>query len=336
MVTNLIYGEMKGKINCIKLAFIFILQFNYIFAGNPAKILIPEIYGNWWEIASTPELGKYNKPGQEPVDFCIWQAADGSWQALSCVRNTAIGGHGRLFYQWEGKNLTDKNWKPVGVTMISDTGIGEPLGGLQAPYVFKDRDIYYMFYGDWNNICLARSTDGKIFTRIINSKGNAALFSEPYENTRDAMVLKIDKLYYCYYTCHTKNPPVGQDSCAIFCRVSSDLLDWSEPVNVCSGGSPADGIAWYGADAECPFVVKKDDVYYLFRNQLYGPGALNTQYASANPLHFGVRNNDSFLIGKMNVAAPEIIEYNGEYYMATLNPNLDGIRISKLKWVIKL
>ena len=32
----------------------------------------------------------------------------------------------------------------------------------------------------------------------------------------------------------------------------------------------------------------------------------------------------------MNLAAPEIIKYNDQYYIAALNLNLDGIRIAKL------
>ena len=39
---------------------------------------------------------------------------------------------------------------------------------------------------------------------------------------------------------------------------------------------------------ECPFVVAKDGLYYLFRNQRYGEDQLNTQYCSPNMLDFGV------------------------------------------------
>lgn len=292
---------------------------------------LPEIEGDWWRVATTPEMEKYNSPRQEPVDFSIWQAADGTWQIWSCIRNTACGGHSRLFYRWEGKRLTDAHWEPMGIAMESDPALGEPPGGLQAPYVFRENGEYFMFYGDWNRICLARSSDGKKFERVLNSQGNPSLFEGPYQNSRDPMVMKRDGLYYCYYTGHTVTPPPGKDSCAVFCRISADLVRWSEPIDVCSGGSPANGLAWYGADAECPFVIKRDGWYYLFRNQLYGPGNLNTLYVSRNPLLFGV-NDDSYLKKHFPVAAPEIIEYNGIHYMATLTPALDGIRIARIKW----
>lgn len=304
-----------------------------VYAQQPQRkqAAIPEIDGAWWNIADTPDLGKWNKKGQEPVDFGIWQAADGTWQVWSCIRNTALGGHTRLFYRWEGKNLTDQNWTPMGIAMMADPKLGEPEGGLQAPFVLKEKDTYYMFYGDWDRICLAKSSDGKNFERVLNEHGQPDLFQGPYQNSRDPMVLKSNDFFFCYYTGHTATPPAGQDSCAVFCRVSADLVHWSEPVVVCSGGSPSNGIAWYGADSECPFVVSYDHAFYLFRNQLYGPGGLNTQYISDNPLLFG-KDDDSHLIQQLNVSAPEIVEYNGTYYIAALKPNLDGIRIAKLKW----
>jgi len=59
-------------------------------------------------------------PKQQPVDFGIWQAADGSWQLWSCIRATSTPGKTRLFYRWQGKNLTDKDWTPMGIAMLAD------------------------------------------------------------------------------------------------------------------------------------------------------------------------------------------------------------------------
>ena len=292
-------------------------------------VLMPEIDGRWWQVAGDPDLGEFTSEKQQPVDFGLWQAADGTWQLWSCIRHTKCGGNTRLFYRWEGKKLTNADWKPMGIAMQANTTVGEQKGGLQAPHVIKVDDTYYMFYGDWNNICLAKSKDGKTFTRVINEKGTPALFTGPYQNTRDPMVLKIKDLYYCYYMGHLKNK---KPDSAIFCRTSSDLVFWSEPMLVSSGGIADTKSDWYGGDAECPFVLHKDGLFYLFRNQLYGRNNLNTQYCSANPLDFGV-DDDRYLIGTLEVAAPEIIYHNGQYYIASLMQSLKGIRIAKLKWV---
>lgn len=307
--------------------FVFILLLTS--CQQSKQVLIPTIEGDWWQIAGDPDLGEYTSPKQQPVDFGVWQAADGTWQLWSCIRHTNCGGNTRLFYRWEGENLTDTYWKPMGIAMEADTTLGESIGGLQAPHVIKVEGKYYMFYGDWGNICLAESKDGKNFTRILNSEGTPALFSGPYGNTRDPMVLKDKDLFYCYYMGHTKDT---KPNSAIFCRTSADLHHWSEPVMVSAGGSPAEKDNWYGGDAECPFVVNMDEQFYLFRNQRYGENNLNTQYASPDPQDFGV-DDDRYLIGTLPLAAPEIICTRGEYYMAALLPSLKGIRMAKLKWV---
>ena len=294
-------------------------------AAEPAH---PTIDGPWWQVAGDPDLGPYTSPKQQPVDFAIWQAADGTWQIWSCIRHTKCGGHTRLFYRWEGGKLTDEDWKPMGIAMEADLSLGEAKGGLQAPHVFRHEGVFYMVYGDWNRICLAKSADGKTFTRVLNADGQPDLFSGPYPQTRDPMVLKAGELFYCYYMGHKKG---AEHESAVFCRTSRDLKTWSEPRIVSAGGVAATQCNWYGGDAECPFVVQKDGLFYLFRNQLYGKPSLNTQYASPDPLNFGV-GNDDFRIGTLPVAAPEIVLHEGQYYIAALEPSLKGIRVARLKW----
>lgn len=293
----------------------------------------PVVEGDWWNITNQPDLGKYTSEKQQPVDFGVWKAKDGTWQLWSCIRSTKIGGKTRLFYRWESKNLTDTAWAPKGIAMEADTALGETYGGLQAPYVFEENGKYFMFYGDWNNICLATSEDGKNFTRVLNEHNNARLFSGPLYNTRDPMVIKNKGIYYCYYSAHNKednktNGPQG----AIYCRTSKDMKSWSEPVAVSRGGTPLRQTQWYAGDIECPFVVKFKDKYILFRNQKYGPDYLNTQYCSQDPLNFG-DGNDAFMTGQLPVAAPEIIKEGNQYYIVSLKPNLDGMKMAKLKFV---
>jgi hypothetical protein len=163
---------------------------------------------------------------------------------------------------------------------------------------------------------------------VLNERGQPDLFAGPYDNTRDPMVLKIGRLYHCYYMGHKQGAPYQS---AIFCRTSHDLKHWSEAVTVSAGGIAATRTNWFGGDAECPFVVEREGLFYLFRNQLYGPKNLNTQYASPNPLSFGV-GDDRYLVGSLPVAAPEIVRHEGEYYIAALMPNLKGIRIARLAW----
>lgn len=302
------------------------------------RVAVPQIDGSWWQVAGNPMDHKYATEKQEPVDFGIWQAGDGTWQIWSCIRNTTAGGKGgrtRFFYRWEGRRLTDTDWKPMGLAMDADPQYGETPGGLQAPHVVKIGDTWHMFYGDWVNICHAISTDGKTFARVVQPGGKTGMFSEgPNANTRDIMMLLHDGTWYGYFTCH----PNGQGMVCV--RTTADFRTWSDSTVVAFGGRPGTKL-W---SAECPHVVKRGDGFYLFRTQSYGNfqggnirkrGMPKTNiYYSKDPKMFGINQDDRYFLSTLPVAAPEIFVHEGRYYIAALNEGaLDGIRIAGLKWV---
>jgi len=294
--------------------------------GHAEQVYRPVIDGRWWQIAGDPDLGEYTREKQQPVDFGVWQASDGTWQLWSCIRHTGCGGNTRLFYRWEGGKLTDANWTPMGIAQMARTDLGETLGGQQAPHVVKEGNFYYMAYGDWVNICFSTSSDGKKFTRVIQPSGKTGVFSEGTGlNSRDAMLLKSGNLWYCYYTGHNREH--GYD----FCRTTYDLssYSWSHSSVVAYGGRSGD----YRWSAECPHVVElSPGNYYLFRTQRYGANAQTSVYHSTNPLNFGIDDDKGFLC-TLPAAAPEIILHDRQYYIASLMPSLKGIHIAKLKWV---
>jgi hypothetical protein len=285
-----------------------------------AERLVPRIEGDWWTVAGDPDLGALTSPRQQPIDFAVWQAADGTWQLWSCVRNTKATGKTRLFHRWEGKHLTDPNWRPMDVALQAEPRLGETPGGLQAPHVVR----YLMFYGDWENICLATSADGKRFERVVNAAGKTALFGEgPGANTRDPMVLRIDGRWHCYYTAHAEKQGV------VFCRTSPDLVRWGESTAVAFGGRAGTG----PYAAECPHVVRAGGHYYLFRTQRYGADARTAVYRSDDPLRFGINQDRLHYVTTLPLAAPEVIRHEGKEYLAALRPDLKGIRIARLAWV---
>ncbi len=284
--------------------------------------LVPILQNDWWQIATTPDLGVLNSPEQQPVDFGIWKASDGTWQLWSCIRKTWEAGKTRLFYGWSAPSLHDSLWNARGIMQRADTTLGEELGGMQAPYVIMDGHRFLMFYGDWNRICLAESSDGIDFVRTLHD-GSPALFGDPNEtNTRDAMVIRTEDYWICYYTAHP-----NQDG-AIYARTSDDLRHWSESIKVSYGGHVGTGKFW---QAECPFVVYRKGYYYLFRTENYGLKNKTNIYRSKDPLNFGI-DDDRYFIGSIPVAAPEIFEEKGTWYLACLNPGLDGIRVGTLQW----
>ncbi|MBN1488596.1 MAG: hypothetical protein JXA69_01660 [Phycisphaerae bacterium] len=286
----------------------------------------PQIDGAWWPLAGDPDLGELTGTKQQPVDFAIWQAADGTWQLWSCIRGTNCGGNTRLFYRWEGQRLTDSGWTPMGIAMQADPRFGETPGGLQAPHVVLIGTTYHMFYGDWEHICLATSTDGKTFERRLGSDGKAGMFTEgPGANARDAMVLGLGDTWHCYYTAH---PCVdGEPTGSVYCRTSNDLRTWSDSIIVARGGRAGRG-PW---SCECPHVVPYAGYYYLFRTQRYGEDMQTSVYRSKDPMDFGIDDDRGFIV-TLSVAAPEIVMHGGQYYIASLLPSLKGIQIARLTW----
>ena len=293
-------------------------------------VAIPRIDGLWWSVADNPDLGKLTDPRQEPVDFAVWQAADGTWQLWSCIRKTRCGGNTRLFYGWEGGKLTDRDWKPLGVVMQADPKYGESPGGLQAPHVIRHKGLYYMMYGDWNNICLATSRDGKQFARYVQQNGKTGLFNEgDGEHARDPMILKVGDEFHCYYTAHSMRSPTKNHRGVNYCRTSTDLRNWSDSQIVAEGSVYRKG----PYSAECPHVVfhPQSKHYYLFNTQRYGRDQHATVFRSSDPFHFGINDNRKE-VTTLRVAAPEIILHERRYYIASLKPSLDGIQIARLKW----
>jgi len=276
-----------------------------------------------WQISGDPDLGDYTTPGQQPVDFAIWQAADSTWQLWSCIRKTKCGGATRLFYRWEGDELTDSDWQPMGIAQEARTDLGETAGGMQAPHVVRFRGLWFMAYGDWEHICLSRSRDGKTFKRMVGTSGRTGMFTEGSgANTRDAMLLDVGGLWHCYYTAF----PNRQG--AVFCRTSTDLRRWSESVTVAFGGRTGTG----ATSAECPHVVEYRGRYYLFRTQRYGRNMITSVYHSTDPKMFGINQDRLYFLCTLPVAAPEIIFHDGQYYIATLKRSLKGIEVARLGW----
>ena len=287
----------------------------------PDQFLIPRIGSDWWTIAGDPDMGELTDPKQQPVDFSVWQAADGTWQLWLCIRHTRCGGKTRLFYRWEGKRLTDANWQPMGIAMQADPKYGEEPGGLQAPHVIRVGDTYHMFYGDWAHICQATSKDGKSFERQVRADGKTGMFGEGTSfNTRDPMVIRAGEVWHCYYTAFS----------AVYCRTSSDLRNWSESRRVAFGGQAGTK----NTSAECPHVVHRGGHYYLFRTQRYGIDAQTSVYRSKDPMNFGI-DDDRYLVCTLPIGAPEIAVHEGQDYIACLLPSIKGIRIVRLDWVEK-
>ena len=206
----------------------------------------------------------------------------------------------------------------------ADTKTGELAGGLQAPFVFRDGARFVMFYGGWNDICSATS-DGRqdLCRRKTDASGKVTLFGTPSGNTRDPMVIRIGDRWHCYYTAHPENRG------AVYCRTSPDLTSWSE-ARIVARGRPIGRWSVFGGVPVCGG-IRTRAVLSLPQSDLR-KGAKCSVYFSHDPLDFGVAHDDGHFVCTLPIAAPEIINHEGQYYIVALLPSLKGIQVAKLTW----
>ncbi len=129
----------------------------------------------------------------EPVDFAIWQAADGTWQIWSCVRKAKLAKGTRLFHRWEGKNLTDTNWKAMGIAMQSEEKYGELRRDSSYPMFLRMKASSLCSMVIESAFAKPKARMEKHSRRVIQKNGKTGMFANgPKEiNTRDPMVIKI-------------------------------------------------------------------------------------------------------------------------------------------------
>ena len=300
----------------------------------PAARRVPYLDGDPWHITGAPDIGDLAwDSGHEVVDHAIWQARDGSWHVLACIRYTRVG---RVLYEWEGRSLRQPYWNSLGVTMRADRSYGENVNDyfaeewIQAPHVILHDNLYWMFYGGHNSelnesqICLATAADGRTFTRRRNALGQSRLFVGPGD-ARDPMVLRVGDQWVCYY-CGNRT---GQRTPNIvYARTSDDLLHWSD-YRIVSWGGFTSGTG--SLSAQCPFVVHMDGLYYLFRTSEYYSPARTNVYCSDNPFDFGLDSDEKW-VQTLRCAASEVVQDGDQFYISSVEDLKGGIQLFRLGW----
>lgn len=291
-------------------------------AGSLAQSELPAIKGGWWQIAERePDVSPWNNPGvHNACDFSIWQDDYGTWHLVACIRSTTFPGSTRLFHHWTSPGLTQTNWTPAvhtntfgtetvtnGIFAVSNPNIGQYPGVMQAPHCIKDNGKYYFFYnGAYTNAAGARqnnsayckiSDDGVNFTDTTNTTGSYRFF----DMGRDISLMQA--------TNGTWNSYFEKDG-LMSARTAPALLGpWSTNVYLLgTTGNP-----------ESPFVVRRGSEYFLWEQMKV--------YYSTDPLRF-----TNSLVAELDSAqyAPEVFEYNGQYYMGSYN---SGIFLTRLDWM---
>ena len=274
-----------------------------------------------------PALG--GRPAQVPQapDFTIFQAADGTWQLVSCVRGTTHPGGGRLLYRWEAKRLTDADWTPKGVFRTSDTALGHKEGVVQAPHCVKVGGKYYLFYNSAGAAYCLVSDDGEEFRDHKAADGALRFFPM----ARDVMLFDNrprDGMWYAYYTDIRPGRYADRKNHTVSFRTAKDLAGpWSAEATDVGVVSPTPADAYTFVYAESPFVVFRGGWYYRFEQM--------NVLASRRPAEWPAKIVTTLTAGDPRAyLSPEIIADGADEYIAgyRYKRGEGGIYLCRLKW----
>lgn len=284
----------------------------------------PFLDGAWWRIASPPTLEMFGTGKEQTVDFTIFPAADGTWQLISCVRNTSHPGGKRLLFRWEGRSLTDADWTPKGIFLTSDPALGHQEGVLQAPHLVMEDGVFWLFYNSSGARAMT-SRDGKTFEPAESAAGLHKFFDMP----RDVMLLDnraLDGKWYAFYTDLVPGKYADRKNHTVSSRTAPRLAGpWSDDkvdLGVVSPPPPQ----YLFMFAESPFLLFRKGWYYRFE-QLNVLASKEPARWSGPPIAaLAGRNVFEYL-------APEIVEHEGRTFLAAYKDHgKAGIWVARLGW----
>lgn len=204
-----------------------------------------------------------------------------------------------------------------------------------APHVIYHEGEYWMFYTGVNNnvaqaIGLAKSRDLYHWERYENNPviipGKWAIWNkDTWSDGRDPCILKDGDTFYAYYCAHMYSEEYKRNIYAIGVASSKNLYDWKDEGYFVLNES-------LNTPPDSPFVVKKDNKYYLF----YTDYKAGTVFAVSDKPTTGFVDADPdirTIIG--SVSASEVYFSKGKWYISYISnePNqLHFFEIKELVW----
>ncbi len=295
-----------------------------------ARIEIPTIVGQWVHVFNPNDTRSHIDTTWYTNDHCFSKGAGGKWHAYGIIGHKPISpwtGETKFFHI-SADSFNQAKWVDHDYALTTKPGVERVLW---APHVFHEAgvDTWYMFYNignrqenapnyaSWGQLCRAESKDMFHWERHALNP----LFSDP-GHARDSYILKEGDLYYYYYT--RTFDEVDLRSC-VAVRTSPDLKHWSGPNIVHTQAYECD----WGGDAESPFVVKKNGLFYLFICRAMTEYNQTHVYWSATPDHFPIEN----FVCELPTHASEVIQVSDdEWYISNTGWDKKGLYITELEW----
>ena len=255
-------------------------------------------------------------------DHCFIKDDKGKWHMFGITHEEPADPLNEInFAHATADSLLQQPWlkKPFALTVAKEKPWKE--FHLWAPFVIFNNGQYYMYYcagGETNTsykIHLAISKDMKNWNRHPSNP----MVIDGYD-ARDPQIIKHEGKWIMYYTA-TRPDSMGNH--VVMAVESADLINWSNKQVVFTHPE----IGTFGGPTESPFVVCRENKYYLFvcTNTPYDNTAV---YESDSPYHWDYENQ----IAEFPAHCAEVIKVDNEWYISRAGWNRDGLYISKLKW----
>jgi len=292
---------------------------------------IPTIVGEWQHIFNPNDTRSDIDTTWYTNDHCFAKGPNGDWHAYGIIGHKPINpwtGENKLFHI-SAKTFHQKKMKDHGYALKIIPGVERVLW---APHVYQEGGKSYMFYNignlqedapnyaSWGQLCVAESEDMFNWKRHPHNP----IFSDP-GHARDSYVMKDNGTYYYYYT--RTFSEVDLRSC-VAVRTGTDLYHWSGPKIVHIEPLEVD----WGGDAESPFVVKRNGIFYLFICRAMTDYNQTYVYWSEDPMNFPKEN----LVCELPTHASEIVRISeDEWYISNTGWDKKGVYIARLNWMNK-
>ena len=139
-------------------------------------------------------------------------------------------------------------------------------------------------------------------------------------DARDPHIINFKDKWIMYYTA---NRPADKGNHVIIAVESKDLIIWSNKQVVFTHPR----IGTFGGPTESPFVVARNDKFYLFvcTNTPYDNTAV---YESSSPFNWEIQNQ----VGEFTAHCAEIIQMENDWYISRAGWDKGGLYLAKLKW----
>ncbi len=256
-------------------------------------------------------------------DHCFIQDRTGLWHMFGITQTEpAKALEEKFLAHATSTNLLNPQWEKQEHVLRTDYHRWNETV-VWAPHIIEYEDKYYMFYcagGDSHSkykIHLAISDD------LWNWERHEAnpMIIDGFD-ARDPMILRHENEWIMYYTANSS--PVGGNH-TVAAVTSKDLVHWSDKSEVFISSESGT----YGGPTESPFVVKRNDRYYLFvcTNAPYNTSAV---YESDNPFEW----NESNRVGSFPSHASEVIHLpsKDKYYLSRAGWGEGGLYLAELLW----